>query len=281
MKMKLLQASLIFLSLSLSAQPVLKIKTDTIYRAPESVAFDSIRNVIYVSNYTAPVREGSYYGKHTVSKADLEGNLIEADWITGLTSPTGICIHKDKLYIVERFGVVEYDLAADTICNKYYIKTTDFLNDLALDDEDNIYVTLSGTKIIYRISHGIVEKWLEDDLIANPNGILYDRGRLVVGSTDHSSLNFIDPVTREISPVAAFGEGVVDGIKACNDGYLVTVFGGQLFHVSESGELDELINTKNKKLFLADFEYIPSKELIIVPALWNNRLLIYTYSEDK
>ena len=92
-----------------------------------------------------PVREGNWYGLHTVSKVSLKGEILDTNYITGLSCPTGICIDDNKLFIVERFGVVEYDLITHCISNKYYIKTLDFLNDITADADHNLYVTVSGT----------------------------------------------------------------------------------------------------------------------------------------
>ena len=107
-----------------NAQPVKLWETGEIYKAPESVAYDSERGFLYISNYTQGVKTGGAYGEHCISKANLQGEIIKFDWINNLTTPTGICISNDKLYIVERFGVVEYDLKADKISNKILFKTT-------------------------------------------------------------------------------------------------------------------------------------------------------------
>jgi sugar lactone lactonase YvrE len=260
----------------LNAQLIKLAETDTIFKAPESVAWDSMRGCLYVSNYTAPLKEGSFYGRHSVSKVDLEGKMIEYNWITGLSCPTGICIAGNKLFIVERFGVVEYDLMNDRISNKYYIKTTDFLNDITVDNNGNLYVTVSGTAKVYKINDGKVELWLEDERIKDPNGILYDRGRLLIGVNSVGYLKTIDLYTREITDLAQMGEGIIDGIKKCGDGYLVSHFNGNLYYISPSGEVKELLNTRSEGIFQADFEYIPSKHLLIIPALWNNKLLFYS-----
>ena len=262
---------------TLNAQLVKLFETDAVFRAPESVAWDSVRQCLYVSNYTAPLTEGTYYGNHTVSKINLEGEIIDAGWITGLSCPTGICISNDKLFIVERFGVVEYDLKTDRISNKYYIKTTEFLNDITVDDKGNLYVTVSGTSRVYRIAEGKVELWLEDELITDPNGILFDMGQLLIGVNYDGYLRKIDCRTREIQNLAFLGEGIIDGIKKCGEGYLISHFKGNLYYVGSTGEVKELLNTRAEGIFQADFEYIPSKQLLVIPALWNNKLLFYNY----
>jgi hypothetical protein len=59
--------------------------------------------------------------------------------------------------------------------------------------------------------------------------------------------------------------------------YLVSHFEGNLYLISPDGEVEELMNTRNEKSFIADFEYIENKEMLIVPSLWNNKLTAYKY----
>ena len=281
MKQILILTSLVLVSMLTAAQPVRLLESDTTFRSPESIAFDPVREVLYVSNFTAPTRQGGWYGTHTVSKIDLKGNILEDELITGLSSPTGICIHDDKLFIVDRFGVVEYDLAENMISHKYYIKTTEFLNDITVDPEGKIYVTASGTRKVYRIADGKVEVWLEHDSITNPNGILWDEGKLLIGTTSDGCIKTIDPDTKEITKIAFLGETIVDGIRPCGSGYLVSIFEGNLYWVNLEGEIREILNTREEGLFLADFEYIERRELIFIPTLWNNKILIYRWSPEQ
>ncbi|MCH7535438.1 MAG: hypothetical protein IH948_06780, partial [Bacteroidetes bacterium] len=102
------------------------------FKSPESVAYDPIRDIIYVSNYNKDVENGTSYGEDYVSKVSKSGEIIKFDWIDNLSAPTGIIVANDKLYIVERFGIVEYDLKKDTITNKYCIQFNEFINDITM-----------------------------------------------------------------------------------------------------------------------------------------------------
>ncbi len=217
------------------------------------------------------------YGNTFVSKANLNCEIIKFDFVKNLTNPTGICLFKDKLYIVERFGVVEYDLQGDSVSNKYYIKTINFLNDISVGPDTSIYVSESDTDVIYRIKNGKAEKWLVDKKISETNGILVDGNKLIVGVNSDSSIKAVDLSTKEITEIAHLGPGIIDGIKKCGDNYLVSHFEGNLYSITPNGNITELINTRNEKTNIADFEYIKDKGLIIIPALWNNKLIGYKY----
>jgi len=263
-----------------NAQQVVKIaETAEIFSAPESVAYDSLNQCLYVSNYTSPLAEGGMYADHVVSKIDLQGNVISKDWVKGLSCPTGIILYRGKLYIVERFGIVECDPATAEITNRFHIKTTGFLNDITADDSGNLYITVSGTSKIYRVSieKAYVEVWLDDTKIKEPNGVLYDAGFLVTGVNADGFLRKIDTRTKEITDIAYLGKGTIDGIKKCKGGYLVTHFEGNLYFIANAGTVSELLNTRLEEIYQADFEYIPSQELVVIPALWNNKLLFYHF----
>jgi hypothetical protein len=256
--------------------PLVKIwETDTIYSGAESVAYDPKRDVLYVSNYTEGVKNGGSYGDHTISKVSSKGKLITLKWITNLTTPTGICVFNDNLYIVERFGVVVYDLGKNKIATKYYIKTPDFINDVSVAKDSSIYVSVSNNDIIYRIKNRVVEEWLNSKEISRPNGILCDNDLLIVGANADSTLRAVNFSTKKVTTVAQLKKGVIDGIKKYKDGYLVSFFEGNLFEVKNSGEVIELINTRAAKINIADFEYIESKKQVIAPSLRTNKLVAF------
>ncbi|MGD8778487.1 MAG: hypothetical protein PVH88_05945 [Ignavibacteria bacterium] len=262
-----------------NAQLIKLWETDEVYKAPESVVYDGNRECLYISNYTEPLDNGMPYGNHNISKADLKGNIIKYDWITNVTTPTGICINNDKLFIVERFGVIEYDLKNEKISNKYLIKTSRFLNDITVDPDDNIYVSVSDSDVIYKISNGRVEEWIRDISIDQTNGILIDNNKLIVAVNSDHFLKYIDITTKEIKKIAYLGPGILDGIKKCGDDYLVSHYEGNLNLVSLSGRVTELLNTRDRKINIADFEFIKNKGLLITPALKNNKLYGYQYKK--
>lgn len=261
------------------SQAKMIVESDTLYKAPESIAYDSLRGVLYVSNFSGVGADGKPRTDNTISKIGLNGELLKTDYIGGLSMPTGICIYNRDLYIVERQGVVIFDLDKEEIRQRIPIETKDFLNDITLDPAGNIFVTVSGTSKILCIDENGPTVWLEDEGIHNPNGILYHKGRLLVGTTGDGCLKMIKPETREISLIAYIGEQIVDGIRPCGSGYLVSLFEGNLFWVSLEGKVIELINTREEGVYLADFEYIESKGLLFVPCLWNNMIRIYKLEE--
>jgi sugar lactone lactonase YvrE len=263
------------------AEPVKLWETGEVFNAPESVAYDSKRGFLYISNCNGSLKNGLQYGQQSISKANIKGEIIKADWIDNLTKPTGICISDDKLYIVERFGVVEYDLKQDKVSNKYYIKTSYFLNDVTVDPQGRIYVSESDTNTIYRIKGNSVEKWLDSEEVSRPNGVLFDDGKLLVAVNSDHCLKAVNISDKKVTKIAALGEGILDGIKKCGDGYLVSDFMGSLYLVKLSGQVTELINTREAGIDIADFEYIPDKDMLVSPAMRSNKLICYRLGQEE
>ena len=263
-----------------NAEPVKLWETGEIYNAPESVVYDSERGFLYISNLGS-LKNGMPYGVQSISKVSLKGKIIKFDWIENLTRPTGICINDDKLYIVERFGVVVYDLEADKLSDKFYIKTSNFLNDITLDSDGGIYVSESDTNVIYRIKGRNVEKWLDSEEISRPNGVLFDNGKLIVGVNSDNFLKAVDISNKQITKIAELGPGTIDGIKKCGDGYLVSHFSGNLYLVKPSGQVTELINTREAEINIADFEYIPDKDMVVSPAMRKNKIICYRLGQAE
>ncbi|MBN2181023.1 MAG: hypothetical protein JW715_03855 [Sedimentisphaerales bacterium] len=260
---------------AVKAEPVKLWETGEIYNAPESVAYDAKRGFLYISNYTGGLKDGLPYGQQCISKVNLKGETVKFDCIENLTIPTGICINDDKLYIVERFGIVVYDLDAEKVCDKFYIKTSNFLNDVTVDSDGGIYVSESDTNVIYKIKGRNVEKWLDSEEISRPNGVLFDNGKLLVAVNSDHYLKEVNISDKKVTKIANLGDGILDGIQKCRDGYLVSDFMGNLYFVKPSGQVTELINTRAAEINIADFEYIPDKDLVVVPAMRKNKVICY------
>ena len=79
--------------------------------------------------------------------------------------------------------------------------------------------------------------------------------------------------------IACFGDDSnVDGLRAAgDDAYIVSDFNGRMFHVTTAGEVTPLLDTTASGTNCADLEYIPGKNLIVVPGLYDNMLTAYSY----
>ena len=237
---------------------------------PESVVYDKKRDVLYVSNLT--LEQGGY-----ISKVNLKGEIIKFDFIAGILQPTGLCISNDKLYIVGRYNLVEYDLEKNEISNRFPFPDPIFANDITKDDSGNLYISDSGKGAIYKFENGTITEWLKGEQLQGSNGILADNGKILVGTSGDGSIKSIDVATKANTTIFTFGmQTPMDGlVKDGKGNYLISDNNGRLFKIDQQGKEELLLNTKSRQINIADFEYIPEKNLLIIPTLFDNRLMMY------
>jgi len=235
--------------------------------APESVAYDSGRKALYVSNF----------GGDCLSKIGLDGTVVALKWVAGLKAPTGLKFFAGKLYAVERSGVAVIDPEQGMIIGRLSIMDAAFLNDLAIADDGVIYVTDSAKHCVFRISSGKSEVWIEGQAVQKPNGILVEKERLLVGVTEDGTIKSIDLKTKQVRTFLTLGPGAnMDGLVTDGrDGYLFSDYYGRVYRADAAGRKTLLLDRRGPHHYTADFEYIPEEGLLIVPSLYDNRLTAY------
>jgi sugar lactone lactonase YvrE len=242
---------------------------------PESVAYDSKRDVLYVSNYFNN-------GNEFISKITTSGKTEKLIWISGLRQPTGLSIVDNKyLYAVERRSLSKIDIDSAKVVASYPIPGAAFPNDITADEAGHLYVTDSQKNSIMILSDGKFISFLEGGQLSGINGILYDNGKLLVGVTGDASIKQIDVMSKEITTLARLESGsVMDGLRKDGSGnYLFSDYNGRVFRLYRNGKVELLLNTKAPQRFCADFEYIPERHLLIIPSLFDNRIVTYRISE--
>ena len=75
-------------------------------KVPEGVRYDAKRKVLYVSNIDGEPWADD--GKGSIGKLGLDGKVIAAEWVTGLSCPKGLALSKDGkwLYAADAGGIV-------------------------------------------------------------------------------------------------------------------------------------------------------------------------------
>ncbi|MBU2651496.1 MAG: SMP-30/gluconolactonase/LRE family protein [Bacteroidetes bacterium] len=252
-------------------------ETEKQFNISESVVYDPKRDVLYVSNFDQ-LNVGNPNVNQHISKVSLKGEIIDLKWIGGLKNPLGMTIYNDKLYVAERNQVAEIDLDNDKIIKHIDVPGSIFLNDIAIDEKGNIYVSDSRKNVIWKLSDSTAEQWLVGNEVLDPNSLYMFKGKLLFGNSGDSWLKAVDLDTKDITKVARFPKGFIDGIKVANNGeLLVSLWSGKIYKVSEEGSIKLIMHTENKGKYSADFEYIPSKKMLIVPTFYNNTIQAYTY----
>lgn len=242
---------------------------------PESAAYDPGTDAFYISNYDGynPSRGA---GLQAISKLTPDGAVAAPQWVSGLNNPTGLAVWKNRLYAVERGGLVEVDIASAKVVNRTALKGAVMPNDVAVADNGDIFVSDSAGNGIYKIAGGQVEVWLKDPAISAPNGIHVLKGKLIVGTNGDGCLKSVDLATKEISTLVNLGQGTIDGIASDRDGNLLVSHNeGRLFRVSADGRAAKILDTTAQRMNMADFAYDPVRNMVVFPTFTDSRVTAF------
>ncbi len=139
-------------------------------KIPESVLYDSVTGLIFVSNI-----EGNPSKKDScgfISTLSADGKILKADWVKGIDAPKGMAILNNHLFVSNIDEVVEIDIAAATIVKRYPISGSKFLNDIAIDPKTGmIFITDTETGVVYVMLNKKSSVWLQDALYIGANGL--------------------------------------------------------------------------------------------------------------
>lgn len=249
-------------------------ETDSTLRTPESVLYEPSQKILYVACINGgPSLEnkGSY-----ISKLGLDGKVIQLKFTENLNSTKGMGILGKKLYVTEMNQVAEIDLSSGKILNRYPVEGAKFLNDIAVDSKKGIvYITDSNDSKVWALSKGTLSIVLSGDQIKGNNGLLFENGQLLIGNGDGSLLS-LNPDSKQLSTIAKVGGGI-DGIVALgNKSYIVTEWGGKIWHVKSDGTTELKMDTSADKINSADVGYDPATKVLFVPTFFHNTVRAFS-----
>jgi len=262
--------------------------------APESAYYDATSNAIFVSSINGDVlaKDGNGY----ISRLAADGKVVNAKWATGLNAPKGLRSVGGTLWVTDIDEVVAIEIASGRISSHVKIDGAKFLNDLATAADGTVYASDSQTFRIYAVKDGKASMFVEiAEPIETPNGVLVDGNRLIVGTMGAPAaqgargvqgaqsapaggrLIAFDLRTKARTEITPQPIGGIDGIESDGrGGFLVTdVFGMRLLHVSASGAARTLLQFTAAG---ADFGYIASRQIAVVPFLFGNSVAAYDLS---
>jgi len=234
--------------------------------------------MLYIANVNMNPWEKD--GNGFISKVNTDGTIAELEWITGLHGPKGMGIIGSSLYVNDIDEVVKINTGTGDIINRYQVTDENSnLNDITVGDNGTLYISGSGNQTVYQLIDGKIEVLISGDL-GRPNGLWYENGDLfILGNVD----NILKSLKLESNTLTNLTEGIgsADGMIATGNGdYVISDWQGQLFHISQSWKLTTLLDTREENINAADIEYIPEKDLLLVPTFNDNRVVAYSLYKE-
>jgi hypothetical protein len=248
-------------------------KTDTLLRTPESVLYDEVRDVIYVSNINNNPGEKDHNG--FISRLSTSGEILDLEWIKGLSGPKGMGVYGNFLYVTDITDLVIIDLDEAKILQSIPVEGAVFLNDISIDMTGLVYFTDSQTGKIYKYSGGKVNEWISG--VNNANGLYCEESRILLAT---SSFNSVDPATGAITMLTdSIGHG--DGIEFTGipGYYLVSDWTGEVFLINPDYSKKSILQTREHKKNTADIGFIKKDKILLVPTFFDNRVVAYELIE--
>jgi hypothetical protein len=247
--------------------------TDTVMLTCESVLYDEVQDLLFVSCINGAPSDKN--GKGYIALLDTDGNIKTMEWVSGLNAPKGMGIHDGLLYVTDIDQLRVIDIAKAEIIESIPVEGASFLNDIAIDEDGTVYFTDSDSGSIWTHKDGVISPWIEGNF-QRPNGLLIEKDRVLLTSSESSDLKVIDKITREYETVTTeIGRG--DGIEFTGkEGhYIVTSWAGEVFLVLPDFSRISLLKTSEQKINTADIGFNKKKQVVYVPTFFDNRVVAY------
>jgi len=279
--------------------PVWNLTAD--FAAPESAYYDAASGAVFVSSINGQILEKD--GNGYITRLTPDGRVVSAKWVTGLNAPKGLRSVNGMLWVSDIDEVVGIDIASGRVASRVKVDGATFLNDLATAADGTVYVSDSNLSTIFAVRSGKSSVFVQGaDLVEQPNGLLVDGNRLILGTigpapaaargsapaargpapaarnqaglAPSGHLFAFDLATKQRTQLTSEPVGGIDGIEPDGQGGLLVtdVLGQRLLHVARGGAVRVLAKFSAGG---ADFGYIAARHLAIVPFLFGNSVAAY------
>ncbi len=251
-------------------------ETDTLLTTCESVLYDKSRDVLYVANI-GNVPPNAKDGDGFISKVSTTGEILTERWVEDMDAPKGMGLVGSTLYVTNIDELIAIDVTTGSISKRYPVANAQFLNDITVSANGEVFCSDSNTNTIHQLKDGKVSVWLKNDDLGGPNGLLHQGSKLTLATFGQGNFKQIDTNTKNITLIADSTPGG-DGVVAVGSDYLVSNWNGEVYHISSNGSTTKLLDTKAKKLNAADIEYIASSQTLLIPTFFGNTVAAYKVS---
>jgi DNA-binding beta-propeller fold protein YncE len=264
--------SLLFVVSAGNAQPILeKLWLTEGLNVPESVLVYRVgkANFLLISQIDGDPSEKD--GKGGIAKMDLDGDMDEVNWVTGLNAPKGMAYFDGKLYVADINEIVVINIKSAEVEKKIIVPGAQFLNDVAVDSKGTVYVSDTKTAKIHRYQNNLLDEYLTK--ADSANGLQAIGSNLIVGAGKH--LYLVDKNKNQLQIATGFAQAI-DGVESIAKGdFLVSCWPGLIYYVHLDGKLDLLLDSQKEGINTADIGFDSVTQTVFVPNFTKNSVTAY------
>jgi hypothetical protein len=241
--------------------------------ATESVEYDNVN--------------GRFLASNSNSIIEVDGNGNEVAFFGSAVAEYGMEVMGNALYAIVGNQIIGYDLTSGLEINTITISGAQFLNGLATDGVDRMWVTDFAAKKIHAIDYADLANPTSSIIVSNttttPNGICYDgaNNRLVfVNWGSNAKIKQVDLTDNAVTTlVDNAGVGNIDGIDHDGNGnfYVSSWTPNRITKWSSEFTIDEIITVTGLSS-PADICYAPENDTLAIPNSGNSTIKYVGFS---
>ncbi|HXV18931.1 MAG TPA: SMP-30/gluconolactonase/LRE family protein [Candidatus Omnitrophota bacterium] len=275
---------ILLIACSLILQSPVQAFTLSNFSKPESMIVDPETGFYYVSNINGSPFEKD--GNGFISKISANGNISILKFIGDrpeerlLNAPKGLAIVGSTLYVTDLDTVKGFDkeTGKPTLLIDFKNRGAKYLNDLAVDDYGDLFVSDMMTNHIFKISlkndHAI-EVFKAGKVLGGPNGLIFNpkSRNLIVVTWQTGRIMEIETKSKKVH-VLKRGLKTLDGVDYDYDGnlYVSSFDEGKIYRIARYGR-GVLSIFQNALMSPADISCDKRRRELLVPSFKGNTVL--------
>ncbi len=249
-------------------------QTKRLMATPESVIYHQKADILYVSNMNGGAQKKN--GKGFISKVSVNGQILDKHFITALNAPKGMAIKDGLLYVSDIDAIKAFEIKTGKLVKSLKARDAEFLNDLAVTAGGKVIATDMYKHRLYMVNNDTAQIFKPSLPLSRPNGILAVDQQCWIGNENW--LTRLDLNTGKGKKLEG-QTGPIDGLeRVAEKQFLTSDWKGRLFlqnFKKNSHKRNKLLDTRAVNHRVADFTYIPQRDLVVIPTFSANRLAAY------
>jgi len=245
------------------------------FSGPEAVRYDPAQDIYFVSNFNGDV---SGDANAFVSKVSADGEILDLKFMTGTHDAPfhggrGMYIVGDGLWVADAGGIHEFDRFSGE--HLAYVDFSafepGFINDITRARDGDLYVTDTGTSVLYKVADGEVTIATETPFAANGITTNPANGRLILvpwsGGQEFVEWDIETESFTTLGP--ADGGENFDGVEVFGGAVIVACQSDTSLHVMVDGADRRVVELAGEP---ADIAIDTKRKRVAVPFVGLNRV---------